>query len=238
MPKVRPVPPATPDAGDPVAPAVGEPADPGTDARLLNWRLVVPSEPDGLLLLAIDGETLPGAVCPARDAAGLAGALDGRRYAAVVVGDLGAWARLDGAGGAADLLGRAAAAVAPDGWLYAGFANRLYPAGLRDRGALRAAAAWRVLAAAGLEPAAAYLAFPDQRCPAYLVGTTDGAELEYFLRTLFFPHVTASSALKARVKQRALALGRRAALATPRRLRPVFAPAFGLVARRPPAPAG
>jgi len=229
VPELRPVTP-------PVPPTPAAEAE--VDARLLNWRLVVPSEPDGLLLLAVAAESLPGAVCPARDAAGLAAALDGRRYPAVVVGDLGAWGRVDGAGGAAALLGRAAAAVAPGGWLYAGFANRLYPAGLRDRGALRAGAAWRALAAAGMEPAAAYLAFPDQRCPAYLVGTAGSVELEYFLRTLFFPHVTGSSALKARVKQHALALGRLAALATPPRFRPMFAPAYGVVACRPHGPRG
>jgi hypothetical protein len=228
-PQAQPAPPAAAGA-DPAPPAA---AGAETDARLLNWRLVVPSEPDGLLLLAAAGETLPGAVCPARDAAGLAAALDGRSYPAVVVGDLGAWARLDGTGGAAALLGRAAAAVAPGGWLYAGFANRLYPAGLRDRGALRVAAARRALAAAGLEPVAAYLVFPDQRCPAYLVGTAGSAELDYFLRTLFFPHASASSALKARLEQRALTLARLAALATPPRLRPLFAPAYGLVTCRP-----
>ncbi len=205
----------------------------GADARLLNWRLLVPSEPEGLLLLAVAGETLPGAVCPPADASGLAGALDGRRYPAVVAADLGTWGLLPGGGGAAALLGRAAAAVAPGGWLYAGFANRLYPAGPRGRGALRAAVARRTLAAAGLEPAALYLAFPDQRCPAYLVGTVDHAELEYFLRTLFFPHATGGSAWKARARQRALAAGRRAALAAPARLRPLLAPAYGLVARRP-----
>ena len=219
-------------AGQEPGPGAGPPAGSEPDARLLNWRLVVPSEPEGLLLLATAGETLPGAVCPRRDAAGLAAALDGRTWPAVVVGDLGAWGRLDGGGGAAAVLGRAAAAVAPGGWLYAGFANRLYPPSLPDRGALRAGAARRVLARRGLEPAAAYLAFPDQRCPAYLVGTADGAELEYFLRTLFFPHAAGASAWKARARQRLLAAGRTLALATPARLRPLLAPAYGLVARR------
>ena len=220
--------------------AAAPPAGHVGDARALNWRFLVPCEPAGLLLLAAADETLPGAVQPRRAAAGLAQALDGgRSYPAVALPDVGAWSPLLGGGRGgrpAALLARAAAAVAPGGWLYAGFGNRCYPPAVLDRRALTLAAASRALAAAGLEPAGAWLAFPDHRCPAYLVGSSHPGELEYFLRTLFIPHVAGGSRVAARAAQLALAAGRRAALAVPPRLRPRLAPAYALVATRPTAP--
>jgi hypothetical protein len=220
------------------------------DHRLLNWRFVVPSVPDGLLLLAAADEAgeVPAAV--ACDP-GLA-ALRAGPYPAVVVADLGRWttaaARLrPGAGveptaaaeagrrggGGRELLGRAAAAVAPGGWLYASFANPLYPMRSRGVAALTLAAASRVVGDAGLRPSSSWLAFPDQHTPAYLVPAGNGPELEYFMRTFFFPYATGESARKARIKQRALTVMRGAALLAPAGLRPRFAPAFAIVAERP-----
>jgi len=210
------------------------------DHRVLNWRFVVPSLPDGLLLLAAAGEAggVPGAVqCDQGLAALLAGP-----YPAVVVADLGRWAAataVRGAGSARQgaaakrLLARAAEAVAPGGWLYASFANPLYP--MRPRGvpALSVAAAGAVVRQAGLVSLSWWLAFPDQQTPAYLVPAGGGAELEYFMRTFFFPYATGASARKARLKQRALTLMRGTALRAPGRLRPRFAPAFAMVAERP-----
>ncbi|HZD38642.1 MAG TPA: hypothetical protein VE664_08385, partial [Actinomycetes bacterium] len=129
-------------------------------------------------------------------------------------------------------LAEAAAAVAPGGWLYASFANPWYP--LRGGGAgLTLQAAAGVLRGAGLRPSSAWLAFPDQRTTAYLVPAGGGAELDYFMRTFFFPYATGSSARKARIRQRALTLMRQLALLAPRRLRPRFAPAFAIVGERP-----
>jgi hypothetical protein len=199
------------------------------DHRLLNWRFVVPSVPDGLLLLAGADEAseVPEAVaCEPRLAA-----LRSGPYPAVVVSDLGRWSAA--AGGAKDLLRLAAEAVAPGGWLYVSFANPLYPMRSRSAVALTLAAASGVVREAGLRPASRWLAFPDQHTPAYLVPAGGGPELEYFMRTFFFPYATGASARKARLKQRALTLMRTCALLAPRAVRPRFAPAFAIVAERP-----
>jgi hypothetical protein len=206
------------------------------DHRPLNWRFVVPSEPDGLLLLpAADeaGEVQGAVVCdPGR------AALRERSgpYPAVVVADLGRWATAGAGrrgGGARELLAEAAAAVAPGGWLYASFANPWYPLRSHGGAGLTLAAAAGVVRGAGLRPSSAWLAFPDQRTTAYLVPAGGGPELEYFMRTFFFPYATGSSARKARLRQRALKLMRHVALLAPVRLRPRFAPAFAIVAERP-----
>jgi hypothetical protein len=202
------------------------------DHRLLNWRFVVPSVPDGLLLLAAADEAgeVPVAVACDRELV----ALRAGPYPAVVVADLGRWstAGRPGASGK-ELLGRAAAAVAPGGWLYASFANPLYPMRSRGAAALTLAAASKVLGDAGLRPSSRWLAFPDQHTPAYLVPAEIGPELEYFMRTFFFPYAAGGSARKARIRQRALTLMRRAALLAPAGVRPRFAPAFAIVAERP-----
>jgi hypothetical protein len=208
------------------------------DHRPLNWRFVVPSEPDGLLLLAAADEAgeVPGAV--ACDPGRAALRERARPYPAVVISDLGRWAKHGTGhpgrgGGARELLAEAAAAVAPGGWLYASFANPWYPLRSNGGAGLTLAAAARVLRGAGLEPSSAWLAFPDQRTTAYLVPASGGVELEYFMRTFFFPYATGSSALKARIRQRALTLMRRVSLMAPAPLRSRFAPAFAIVAERP-----
>jgi hypothetical protein len=228
------------------------PVDPAVtvvDHRLLNWRFVVPSVPDGLLLLAAADEAgeVPGAV--ACDPA--LAALRSGPHQAVVISDLGRWAaaaklpagpgaeRSTAAGdagggrGGKELLRLAAGAVAPGGWLYASFANPLYPMRSRSAGALTLAAACRVVRGAGLRPSSRWLAFPDQHTPAYLVPAGGGPELEYFMRTFFFPYASGGSARKARLKQRALTLMRGCALLAPPAVRPRFAPAFAIVAERP-----
>jgi hypothetical protein len=206
------------------------------DHRPLNWRFVVPSEPDGLLLLpaADEAAEVPGAVVcdPGR------AALRERpgSYPAVVVADLGRWAgggRRRRAAAARELLAEAAAAVAPGGWLYASFANPWYPLRSGGGAGLTLAAAGGVLRDAGLRPSSAWLAFPDQRTTAYLVPAGGGPELEYFMRTFFFPYAAGPVAWKARLRQRALKLMRGVALLAPVRLRPRFAPAFAIVAERP-----
>jgi hypothetical protein len=208
------------------------------DHRPLNWRFVVPSEPDGLLLLPAADEAgeVPGAVVcdPGR------AALRERAgpYPAVVVADVGRWAgaragRRGRGGDARELLAEAAAAVAAGGWLYASFANPWYPLRSQGGAGLTLATAAGVLRGAGLRPSSAWLAFPDQRTTAYLVPAGGGPELEYFMRTFFFPYATGSSAWKARLRQRALKLMRRGALLAPVPLRPRFAPAFAIVAERP-----
>jgi hypothetical protein len=53
------------------------------------------------------------------------------------------------------------------------------------------------------------------------------------MRTFFFPYAAGGSARKARIRQRALTLMRRAALLAPAGVRPRFAPAFAIVAERP-----
>jgi hypothetical protein len=229
--------------------APGDPAVTVIDHRLLNWRFVVPSLPDGLLLLAAADEAgeVPGAV---RCDQGLA-ALRSGPFPAVVVADLGRWttaaAKLEAApvreasseaearsgGGGKDLLRRAAEAVAPGGWLYASFANPLYPMRSRSAAALTLAGASRVVGGAGLRPLSCWLAFPDQQTPAYLVPAGGGAELEYFMRTFFFPYATGGSARKARLRQRVLMVMRGCALLAPPVVRPRFAPAFAMVAERP-----
>jgi hypothetical protein len=210
------------------------------DHRPLNWRFVVPSEPHGLLLLAAADEAgeVPGAVVCDPERAALRGRSGS--YPAVVVADLGRWARTTAShrgrgrsGDAKELLAEAAAAVAPGGWLYASFANPWYPLRSGGGAGLTLAAAATVLRGAGLQPSSAWIVFPDERTAAYMVPAGGGPELEYFMRTFFFPYATGGSARKARIKQRALTLMRRVSLVAPARLRSRFAPAFAIVAERP-----
>jgi hypothetical protein len=198
------------------------------DARLLNWRFVVPGEPEGLLLLPADTETLPGAVVPERGVFGPA-QLD-RRYPAVAVPDLAAWAP-PSRRAASGLLATLAAAVAPGGWLCVGFPNRWYPAAPLRAGSISLRAALRVIRRAGLTGTDVYAALPDQRRAAYLVPLARPAEMDHMLRVLFetsFP-ATGRGAVAGR---RILSAARRMALATPRTRRRLV-PAYYLVAGKP-----
>jgi hypothetical protein len=199
------------------------------DARLLNWRFVVPGEPEGLLLLAADGETLPGAITPGRGA--LAGRLPDGPYPAIAIPDLAAWVPERRPRAAARLLAMLAAAVAPGGWLCAGFPNRWYPAAPMRSGSLSLAAALGAVRRAGLTGVEVYAALPDQRRAAFLVPLARPAEMDHMLRVLFetsFP----SGGRGALAFRRILAAGRRAALATPRARRHLV-PAYYLVAGKP-----
>lgn len=201
------------------------------DARCLNWRFVVPHEPDGLLLLPVGGETLVGARVPGSSAEDILAALRRGPYPAVAAPDLGAWAARVG-GSPAELLELLARAVSPGGWLYAGFGNPWYPPNPRRAGALRAGRAASVLRGAGLTVSRAYLPFPDHTCPAYLV--TDGPrETTHFLRTLFLPYAGGRRGWRAWIFGRALSAARWAALPAPQWARSGLAPAHAVVAVRP-----
>jgi hypothetical protein len=204
------------------------------DARALNWRFLVPDEPEGLLLLRVADEELSGAVTPERTSSHLAAVLRAGSYPAVVAPDLGSWASLDGVGGSGRLLSSLASSVSPRGWLTIGLANPWYPIHPFERGALGPRKAARILRSEGFGSISSYLAFPDQRCPAYLLGSDGHAELDYLLDRLFLPYVGNARGLGARLKRRVIGVFRRAALLTPHRIRAALAPAALLVARRDP----
>lgn len=199
------------------------------DARLLNWRFVVPGEPEGLLLLQADTETLPGAVTPARDT--LAQTLLEQHYPAVAVPDLATWVPHGERIGVSRLLTALAAAVAPGGWLCVGFPNRWYAAAPLRAGSLSLPAALGAVHRAGLTGVEVYAALPDQRRAAFLVPLARPAEMNHMLRVLFetsFP----SSGRGAVAFRRILSVLRRAACAAPHARRH-FMPAYYLIAWRP-----
>ena len=199
------------------------------DERLLNWRFIVPGEPEGLLLLPAGAETLPGAVTPEKDTLGLQ--LPDRRHPAVAVPDLAAWLPRHRRGTAVRLLADLAATVAPGGWLCAGFANSWYPVAPLRAGSLSCGRAIRTIRKAGLTGIELYAALPGHRRAAFLVPLTRRAEMDHMLRVLFetsFPE----GGLGAAASRRILCILRRAALAAPRTRRHLV-PAYYLVARRP-----
>jgi hypothetical protein len=199
------------------------------DARVLNWRFVVPGEPEGLLLLPADSETLPGAVTAEGDV--LDGALLARCYPAVAAPDLAAWTP-HRQREAARLLAGLATAVAPGGWLCVGFPNRWYPGAPLRAGSLSSGRAVRTIRRAGLTGAELYAALPEQRRAAFLVPLARRSEMDYMLRVLFDTSFPAGGR-RAVAFRRILSILRRVALATPR-ARQHFVPAYYLVARRPP----
>jgi hypothetical protein len=202
------------------------------DARSLNWRFVVPGEPDGMLLLPVDGERLGNAIVPDRTAEGLHSALRLGPYPAVAVPDLGSWSPL--VGSSTQLMGMLADAVLEGGWLYTGFANALFPGHPLSRGSLRLEAAHRCFGRRGSWTIERFVPMPDQRCPAYLVPTARSEEMDYFLRRLFFPYAGGDQRSRSRIVRRGLWMARIVALASPAWTRVQLAPAFALVARRSP----
>ena len=201
------------------------------DARVLNWTFVVPGA-DRFLMLPIDDERPEGAVTPAsRTPAALDEALDTEPYAGVAAPDLASWGEASPAE-RGPLLERLAGVVAPGGWLYAGFPNAWYPGNARRPGARSSRAVMRDLRAAGFGRVDAYVALPHHRCPAFLIEEADPSALRYFLDRLSFPYVESDDPRKARMKQRVLAAGRRAALIAPAGTRARFAPGAAVVARR------
>jgi len=201
------------------------------DARTLNWRFLLPDEPEGILLLPVADERVPGAIVPDRDPGALMVLLEGRRYPAVVATDAAAWSAVAGRG-AARLLARLADAVEPGGSIYVGFANPWYPAAPRSRGSLGLRRIQRILGERGLVDAHAFVALPDQACPAYLVDAVDPACLEHFIRRLAVPHAEMPG-LRGRVRQGLLMAMRLASLVAPHAMRVRLAPATAVVARRP-----
>lgn len=208
----------TPDGGVPL------------DARFLNWRFVVPNEPDGLLLLPLAGERIPGAVVPMATRTSFHTVLSSQPFPAVSAPDLKPWA--DFVGGPRRLVALLADAVLPGGWLYMGFSNRLYPPHALAGGSLRTAWIERTLRERGFRPADRYVVFPNHRRAAYLVSARHAAELDYFLRRLAFPYADTGSGLFGRAETRLLALMLRGAIAAPNALRVRLAPAFAYVAVR------
>jgi hypothetical protein len=202
-----------------------------SDARLLNWRFLVPNEPRALLHLPLADERIPRALVPDRTESALTEALGKGPYGGVAVPDLARWQGLANGGGALGLLAVLARTVEMEGWLYVGFPNSLYPGRARVPGALRLRQAVRLLRQEGLSEIHTYLAFPDQTCPAYLLSLEGRSELDYFLRRLAFPYVQAAGG-RAQLKRRGLQLMRRVALAGPHRVRVRFAPAIAIVAWR------
>jgi hypothetical protein len=199
------------------------------DARLLNWRFVVPGEPAGLLLLPADTETLPGAVAAERGAFSRA-QLD-RRYPAVAIPDLAAWVPRGRPAETSHLLASLAAAVAPGGWLCVGFPNRWYPAAPLRAGSLSLRGALSVIRRAGLTRPEVYAALPDQRRAAFLVPLARPAEMDHMLRVFFETSIPAGGR-SAFAGRRILSAARRAALAAPRARRHLL-PAYYLVAGKP-----
>lgn len=198
-----------------------------TDARALNWRLVVPNEPEGLLLLPAGAETVPGAVVAGEP---LFGGVSRRSYPAVAVPDLAVWAT-PGFPGPRALLASLSGLVAPGGWLCVGFPNRWFPAGGLRNGSLSLRAALRTVRRAGLTDDEVYAALPNQRRAAFLVPLRRREEMDHMLRALFqtsFPEPGRGTiALRS-----LLDLLRRAALVLPRARRS-FMPAYYVVAGRP-----
>ncbi len=188
------------------------------DARELNWRFVVPDEPEGLLVLD-------------RAAAGrdrrVTDALDGPPRPAIVVPDVSIWS---GSRSPRRVLREVAGAVAPDGWLCVGFPNPWFP-GART-GAVGLAAATATLRAAGLVPTDVYLPLPDHRRPALLVDARHPGQLDYVFRHVFLSYVPGAS-VWSRLVRRLLVGVRRAAVGVPHRLRARLAPAYVVIARRP-----
>jgi hypothetical protein len=199
------------------------------DIRGLNWRVLIPEEPKDFLFLPADHETLPGAITPNGNG-GLTAAFERGPYPAVAVPDLTAWLE-HAPGGPAGLLRRLADAVAPAGWLYVGFPNRLYPARPMVSGSLRLRTAARIIRRRGLTEIRTFLPFPDHRCPAYLISAETRAPLGHFLARLVFPY-SADRQDPQREQQR-ISRMRSLALAAPHGLRVRLAPAMALVARRP-----
>lgn len=185
------------------------------DARSDNWRFIVPSEPDDLLVLAADIDSID---------------LDRIRahgpYGGIAVTDLGAVATaLERSAGA--VVAALAAALADDGWLLVGYSNRWSP--LRAGRGLAHRRVRGLLASAGLRASGSYLPLPDSAHPAMIVPASRRAELDHVLRSLFLNYLPADAGIPA-WQRRLLPLVRALATIAPHRLRVAFAPAFYEVA--------
>lgn len=204
------------------------------DARVLNWQFVAPPGTGPLLVLPIDDEQVEGAVVPSRDRSSLDAALAAGPFAGVVAGDLAAWVDVAGPGGVEELVARLAGVLASNGWMYVGFPNAWFPARPWRSGSSTLPKITAVLRDAGLPVVRPYFALPDQRCPAYLLGAERGAELDHFLRHLFFPYVKPGTSRVPKSRQVALDTARAVALRVPHAARLRLCPALAVVARSAP----
>ena len=207
-----------------------------TDARTLNWLFVVPAATGSQLVLPVADEVVPGAVQPAPTSAGLRGVLAEGPFSSVVASDVSAWSGRTGVG-SVRLLGQLADAVAPGGFLYAGFPGRGYPLNAASRGAVLRCRATSVLRRHGLRLEAAYVALPAAACPALIVPVDSPTELDYVLRHLSFPYASSSRPLVGRARHALVRVGQAAAVRAPHRLRVAGSPGHSLLAVRPEVPA-
>jgi hypothetical protein len=200
------------------------------DARLDNWCYVVPPAMRTLLLPAVD-ETSADVVVEERTMAALNAALTQGSHDAVAVPDLSSWASQLMIP-AARLLARLATSVPRGGWIFIGIAPLLCPLEPLRPGRLSAARARHVLEQAGLVAERTWLVLPSLRRPAFFVPADRRDEFDYFLTTVFFPHVESRSAVIGRSTRTMLRLGRRLALSLPASVRVTSAPGVALLGVR------
>lgn len=199
---------------------------PTADVRRTNWWYVVPPA-DGRVLVAggrDHADAFADHVLVPPEPEAVARALRDATYPGVAVPDLdGLIASWTEDPGALASLGRA---VDPGGWLYVGFSNLT----LGSRG-LSVAGARRILAENGFDDLRFYLAAPDHVTPAYLIPAARRAEVDFFLRMLFFPYseATGTKGAATRVALRLLRIG---AGVSPPWLRTRSWPSIAIVARR------
>jgi hypothetical protein len=173
-----------------------------------------------------------GAVQPVPTSVGLRGVLAEGPFSGVVATDVSAWSALAGVG-SLRVLGQLADAVAPGGYLYAGFPGRGYPLNALCRGAVLRSRATSVLRRHGLRLASAYVALPAASCPALIVPVDSPTELDYVLRNLSFPYAPSARPLVGRARHALVRAGQAAAVRAPHRLRVAGSPAHALLAVRP-----
>jgi hypothetical protein len=135
------------------------------------------------------------------------------------------------------LLGQLADAVAPGGFLYAGFPGRGYPLNAASRGAVLRFRATSALRRHGLRLESTYVALPAASCPALIVPVDGPTELDYVLRNLSFPYAPSTRPLVGRARHALVRAGQAAAVRAPHRLRVAGSPGHGLLAVRPEGPA-
>ncbi len=189
------------------------------DARALNWRFVLPSEPADPVVLDLAAAELYGR---------LADALTGAPWPAIVVPDLAAWTAGKSPRTA---LHELAEGIAPGGWLCVGFRNRWLPG--TAQGAMGVRAATSALRNAGLHLESVYLPLPDHRQPAFLVDAQTRSQLDYVFRHTFLSYLPGGS-VWARLGRRLLVVARIVAIRVPHPVRVRLAPAYFVIARRSP----
>ena len=189
------------------------------DARALNWRFILPAEPEDPVVLDRGA---------AASHSRLADALTGAPWPAIVVPDLTVWTV---ATSPRTVLRELAEAVTPDGWLCIGFPNRWLPR--PSRGAIGVRAATSTLGAAGVHPESLYLPLPDHRRPALLVDAQHPGQLNHVFRHAFLSYLPGAS-VSAWLGRRLLVAARTVAIRVPQDVRVRLAPAYYVIGRRSP----